>query len=52
MDIIQDAMDKSRKKSFTKILNEQLDNDIKKATIITPSDRVPEIAKRTEHKVR
>lgn len=53
-DIIQDAIDESRKtkKSFTKILNEQLDNDTRIATIIMPSERVPDIAKRTEHKVR
>ena len=53
-DIIQDAIDESRKtkKSFTKILNEQLDNDTRIATIIMPSERVPEVAKRTEHKVR
>jgi len=54
MDIIQDAMDESRKtkKSFSKLLNERLDDQTSVATIITPSERVPKIAKRTEHKPR
>lgn len=51
MDIVQDAMDESRKtkKPFQSILNEKLKDDTNIATIITPSDNVPEIAKRTEH---
>jgi len=54
MNIIQDAMDESRrtKKSFSKLLNERLNDQTSIATIITPSERVPEIAKRTEHKPR
>lgn len=54
MNIIQYAMDESRrtKKSFSKLLNERLDDQTSITTIITPSERVPEIAKRTEHKPR
>lgn len=54
MDLVQEAMEESRrtKKSFSKILNEKLDNETKICSIISPSERVPEIAKRTEHKPR
>lgn len=54
VDLIQDLIDESRrtKKSFTNMLHEKLSDDTKVATVITPSERVPEIAKRTEHKPR
>lgn len=54
MEIISDIMEESRrtKKSFAKLLRERLDDDTKVTTIIAPSDRVPELAKRTEHKPR
>ena len=54
MDIIQDAMDESRrtKKSFTKMLHDRLSDDTQVSTIISASEKVPEIAKRTEHKPR
>ncbi len=53
-DIIQDAIEESRrtKKSLSKILKEKLSDDTSIATIISPSERVPELAKRTEHKPR
>jgi len=53
-DVIQDAIEESRKtkKSLTKILKEKLSDDTNITTIISPSERVPEIAKRTEHKPR
>jgi len=52
MDLFQDSIDESRKtkKSFTKILTDKLEKDTKIVSIISPSERVPEIAKRTEHK--
>jgi len=51
MDLFQDAVDESREtgKSLQKLLQEKLDNQTKIATIVTPSDNVPKIAKRTEH---
>ena len=53
-DHIQDIMDEARRTntSFAKLLHEQLDDTTKVSTIISPSERVPEIAKRTEHKKR
>lgn len=54
MEIISDIMEESRrtKKSFAKLLRERLTEDTEVISIITPSDRVPEMAKRTEHKPR
>lgn len=51
MDLVQDAFEESREsgKSLQKILQENLDEQTKIATIVTPSENVPEIAKRTEH---
>ena len=51
MDIVQDAMEESRKtkKSLQSILDKKLKDDTRIDTIITQSDNVPELAKRTEH---
>lgn len=53
-DILFDAIEESRrtKKSLTKLLREKLDDKTSISTIISPSDNVPELAKRTEHKPR
>jgi len=53
-DLIADAIEESRrtKKSLSLILKEYLDNETSIKTIISPSDNIPEIAKRTEHKRR
>lgn len=50
--LIQDAIDESRRdgKSLALLLHEKLDDETKIVTFIQPSDKVPEIAKRTEHK--
>lgn len=53
-DLIQDTIDESRRdgKSLSLLLQEKLDDKTKVSTFIQPSDKVPEIAKRTEHKKR
>lgn len=53
-DLIQDAIDESRKtkKPFALTLDKYLDKTTSVKTIISPSDNIPQIAKRTEHKKR
>lgn len=53
-DLIADAIEENRKtkKSLSLILKQHLNEDTSIKTIISPSDNIPEIAKRTEYKRR